>query len=304
MRPGFDLETQRAFVEHWVPKARGAELGVGGWYFTGREQALRELAQWLSAELSDGRARVVTGGAGCGKSAVLSRVVTLADPSYRKEVLSETRPATLDPATLPPEGVVNVAVHARRKLLAETTAQIAAGLGLTLHDPAELRDALARRPEKTVIVVDALDEADEKEQIASRLLAPLAQLEKVFLLVGSRPDSPRGERRFRALGESTVEIDLDKARYVGANDVARYVERRLLAAEEPGRQTPYRNSPEIAYTVAKAVARRAGNCLSRGAHGGAGAPCRGIKYRCQATGLGEAATYRYGRCFRAIPREA
>ena len=129
---------------------------MGGWYFTGREQALRELAQWLSSELSGGRARVVTGGAGCGKSAVLSRVVTLADPSYRKEVLSETRSITLDLATLPPEDVVNVAVHARRKLLAEMTAQSAGGLGRAVRDPAELRDAHSRRPEKTVIVVDAL----------------------------------------------------------------------------------------------------------------------------------------------------
>ena len=46
-RPGLDLETQRAFDEHSVPKARGAELGAGGWYFTGREQALRELSGWL-----------------------------------------------------------------------------------------------------------------------------------------------------------------------------------------------------------------------------------------------------------------
>jgi hypothetical protein len=27
--PGLDLETQRAFVEHWVPKARGAERAGG-----------------------------------------------------------------------------------------------------------------------------------------------------------------------------------------------------------------------------------------------------------------------------------
>ena len=208
VRPGLDLETQRAFAEHWVPKARGAELGAGGWYFTGRKQALRELAAWLSAECSDGRARVVTGGPGCGKSAVLARVVTLADPTYRNEILASTRSAMLDPATLPPEGVVNVAVHARHKLLVEVTEQIGDGLGLAVRGPAELLATLVGRSEKTVIVVDALDEADDKDQIVSRLLKPLAKLPQIFMLVGTRPEffwagekvprSRRGSRRNRS----------------------------------------------------------------------------------------------------------
>ena len=57
----------------------------------------------------------------------------------------------------------------------------------------------------------------------------------------------------------TVEIDLDDPRYIGTDDVARYVERRLLATEEPGRVTPYRESPEVARTVAQAVSERANN---------------------------------------------
>lgn len=92
IRPGLDLETQRAFAEHWVPKARGAELGAGGWYFTGREQALRELAAWLREANSGARARIVTGGAGCGKSALLARVVTLSNSNYRRGVLAATGP--------------------------------------------------------------------------------------------------------------------------------------------------------------------------------------------------------------------
>ena len=47
------------------------------------------------------------------------------------------------------------------------------------------------------------------------------------------------------------------SRYVGADDVARYVEQRLLATEEPGRPTPYRSSPNTARAVARAVAERA-----------------------------------------------
>jgi WD40 repeat protein len=255
LRPGLDLETQRAFAEHWVPKARGAELGASGWYFTGREHALRELAGWLRQERSGGAARVVTGGPGCGKSSVLARLVTLADPGYRKDVLSAASPETLDPLTLPPEGVVNVAVHARRKVLADVTVQIAAGLGVSARDPVSLLEAL--RDRKAVIIVDALDEADENEQIVSRLLAPLAVLPNIFLIIGTRPDSSALGRRYRALGENPVEINLDDPQYVGKDDVARFVERRLLAAEEPARRTPYRDAPDVARLVAGAVAQRA-----------------------------------------------
>ncbi|AMV44289.1 caspase family protein [Paraburkholderia caribensis] len=255
---GLDLETLRAYEEHWVPKARGAEVG-GGWYFTGRQQALRELAKWLSAEHSDGRARVVTGGPGCGKSAVLARVVTLADPTYREVVSAAAGSTMLDPTTLPPAGVVSVAVHARRKLLSEVAALIAAGLDLSVRDPIALLDAVARRPSKTVIVVDALDEADETDEIAALLLRPLAVLPHVFLLVGTRPDSISSSHGSRVvdLGESTCEIDLDDPRYIGRDDVACYVERRLMAVEEPGRRTPYRDAPAIAHTIAQAVAGRA-----------------------------------------------
>ena len=258
LRPGLDLETQRAFTEHWVLKARGAELGAAGWYFTGREHALRELAAWLREANSGGRPRVVTGGAGAGKSAVLARVVTLADPTYRTDVLASGA-ASLDPTTLPLPGVVNVAVHARRKLLADVVEQIARALNIAVREPTELIEVIARRQDKTVIVIDALDEADETEQIESRLLRGLMGLPQVFLLVGTRPDSSEHGQRFRALGESVVEIDLDDPRYIGADDIARYVERRLLAAEEPARDTPYRNLLELACTVAYAVAVRAQN---------------------------------------------
>jgi hypothetical protein len=255
---GLDLEAQRAFLEHWVPKARSAELGAGGWYFTGRSQALTEIAEWLSAEHSDGRPRIVTGGPGSGKSAVLARVITLADPTYREEILEKTvsKWAT---ATLPPAGIVNVAVHARHKLLAEVTSEIASALNISAGDPTELLHKLASQREKVVIVVDALDEADDKYQIALRLLRPLATLPNIFLLVGSRPDSSESGRKFGSLGENVVEINLDHERYVGKDDIALYVERRLVAAEEPGRSTLYQDSRETARAVAKAVAERAGN---------------------------------------------
>lgn len=257
--PGVDLETQRAFIEHWVPKARGAEVAAGGWYFTGREQALRELVAWLCLPTSGNRARVVTGGPGCGKSAVLARIVTLSNPTYRKDVLGTPEGGPAESDLLPPEGLVNVAIHARHLLLDNVVLQIAEALDLPASNAGELVDALRQRVDKTVIVVDALDEANDQAAIVSKLLCPLAELPQIFLLIGTRPDTAEHGPRFRALGDFALEIDLDDARYIGANDVARYVERRLLASEEPGRTTPYRAAPAIARTVAQAIAERAKN---------------------------------------------
>lgn len=150
-------------------------------------------------------------------------------------MLAAAEKTLLDSTTLPPEGVVDIAVHARRKVLAQVVTKMADGLHLTTSEAPELVEAVAGRPDKTVIVVDALDEADDKDGIVIRLLRPLAGLPQVFLVVGTRPDSFENGRRFHALGESAVEIDLDAPQYVGLNDVARNVERRLLATEEPGR---------------------------------------------------------------------
>jgi hypothetical protein len=60
---------------HWSPKARGVERDAKrGWYFTGRTQVLYDLAAWLAGGHADGRVRVVSGGPGSGKSAVLARL--------------------------------------------------------------------------------------------------------------------------------------------------------------------------------------------------------------------------------------
>ncbi|RFP17514.1 hypothetical protein D0T25_12155 [Duganella sp. BJB488] len=258
MPSGLDLEIQRAYAGHWVPKARGAPDGTSGWYFTGRSQALKELVEWLEQPSADGRARVVTGGPGAGKSALLARIVTLSDPASRGEVLAAAE-GELGQGSVPPASVVSVAVHARHMLLNDVVRHISQSLGCVANDAAELIEAITHRPGKTVVVVDALDEADEKLQIVSSLLRPLAELGRIFLLVGTRPDTVQPGRRFRGLGEAAVEINLDAPHYIGPDDVRSYVERRLLATEEPGRTTAYRSNPALARQVALAVSTRAGN---------------------------------------------
>ena len=268
LSPGLDLETQaaylrqlqaRTFQEHWIPKARSVDSGGGGWYFTGRERALRELVAWLNQPHTAGGARVVTGSAGSGKSALLARLVTLSDPRWRQEVLGSGR-LELPEEILPPEGIVQAAVLLRRKLLANVVTELADQLQLQASDAATLCEAIRTAPQhKRVLVFDALDEADEQQLIVNELLRPLAEMGHVFVLLGSRPDpgpadAVAGARRMTALGEASQELDLDDPRYGEANDVVLYVERRLLAREEPGRTTLYQPIPERAKQVAQALA--------------------------------------------------
>ena len=76
-----------ALVGHFESKARGGEeRGPEGWFFTGREEAIRHLAGWL-LNGQDYTTRVLTGDPGSGKSAVLGRLVTLSDPQRRQAIL-------------------------------------------------------------------------------------------------------------------------------------------------------------------------------------------------------------------------
>jgi hypothetical protein len=84
--------------DHFGPAASGILPWQvrGGSYFTGRVRVLSELAGWLGQpDSGDGRARVVTGGPGSGKSAVLGRLVCLADLRMRGELVPWAPPPTV-----------------------------------------------------------------------------------------------------------------------------------------------------------------------------------------------------------------
>jgi hypothetical protein len=253
-------QRQRDLVEHWVPRARGAEVYSEVWYFTGREVALRKLVRWLHAPTSEGKARVVTGGAGTGKSALLAWIVMLSHPEYRQKIARSGVLKNLPRDTIPCEGIIDIDIHARRKTLDEIVKTIATAAEAEAASPAELAQVLATRQDRFVIVLDALDEAQEARSIARELLRRLTGLPHVWLLVGSRPDIRPDEpgNRVQAIGGATVEINLDDPRYLGESDLANYVYQRLLAATEPARATPYRHQPKLARTVAEAVAKKAG----------------------------------------------
>ncbi|MEV0741113.1 caspase family protein [Streptomyces sp. NPDC050549] len=265
---GTDLERQRQVAgrdldEHFGPRSRGVEFeSEQGLYFSGRGKVLTGLVDWLTAEEGDGRGRIVTGSPGCGKSAVLGRIVALSDVRYRAKLnLSD-----VDPATVVPEECVAVAVHARHKRLEEVVERIGEALGAPTDGAAALLQELTRRGRTgppVVIVVDAVDEAGsdtaadagghgEPRRISRELLRPMSEIRGVRLLVGTR------DELVRALGPTFTCVDLDQPDCrADVTDVTGYVTRVLLAAEEPDVRTPYRGRPELAHTVAAAVAEKA-----------------------------------------------
>ncbi|MGV9455129.1 caspase family protein [Streptomyces sp. NPDC003635] len=265
---GTDLEVQRRvaaqdLADHFGPRARGVEFeSEHGLYFSGRTRVLAELSRWLTADEGDGMGRVVTGRPGCGKSAVLGRVVALSDPGYR----SRFDLTGLEPATVVPQGCVTAAVHARHKRLDDIVERIADHLGVVVDGAAALLQELTRRGRKgppVVIVVDAVDEAGsdtaadagghgEPRRITRELLRPMSEIQGVRLLVGTRHEL------VTPLGPTFVCVDLDRPGYrAEPEDVAGYVGKMLLATQEPEVQSPYRGRPELAEAVAKGVASRA-----------------------------------------------
>ena len=92
---------------------------------------------------------------------------------------------------LPPLGVVDVAVHARAKDAAKIALEIAATLELELsgfvaNPEAATATALAGRAGRTVIVVDALDEAVSPANCAAFLRALVQKAPRLRVLVGLR----------------------------------------------------------------------------------------------------------------------
>jgi len=187
---------------HWAPRARGTDRrggAEGRWLFTGRAKVVRELIAVVRSERDEeGLVTLVTGGAGCGKSAVLARLVTLSDPDFTVEYADAVH--EIPEGLLPDLGAVDVAVLATGRYPHEVVRQIGEALGVDRPDPTRehygleaqveaLADHLAGRAKAPTVVLDALDEAEDPTGIA-RVLARLAGGGKLRLLIGVR--SPGG----------------------------------------------------------------------------------------------------------------
>lgn len=238
---------------HWDPKGRGVEgLASPGWYFTGRRRVLRDLTGYLRSAVSDRKARVVTGGPGSGKSAVLGRLVMSSHPAKRQEMIAA---GALDPLdeTAPPAGTIRAYVHARGLTTDQIAGSLARQLACTDPTPDGVLRFLAGAEAPIGIVIDALDEAGSPAETETELLRKLADATAVRLIVGTRR---RGDQV--PLASSAVVLDLDDpATYFDPADVAAYVRRRLLEWDPP---SSYRDPARHfdAQNLAKYVAERAG----------------------------------------------
>ena len=261
---GWRLGTDRFLRQHWRPRARGVyQDTTPGWYFTGRAALLRELTGWLE-DGSPGRvARVVTGPAGAGKSAVLAWLCALSDPQLRAEINS-ARPAVLaDAAAVPAAGRVSAAVWAHDLDARGAAAALAAALALPVAADAAVEDVLAAvgdldpaERDSLVVVLDALDEARAPRDIARQVLVPLAGDLGVKVLAGSRPG--RDEELLTAFGQPEV-YRLDDPAWFDRQDLADYAAAWLRADFDPDRPSGYRADPEACEQVVAAIAEAAGS---------------------------------------------
>ncbi|GAB3844791.1 hypothetical protein GCM10027610_059860 [Dactylosporangium cerinum] len=254
---GWRLDTDPEAGQHWRPRGRGVMTDHDpGFRFTGRRAALRQIVAWLDRDATDRRVLVVTGSPGVGKSAVLGRVVTTADPALRAQLPSG------DTAVRASVGSVGCAVHVKGKTALDVAAEIARAVGVALPERIEdllsaVQERLAAEPgHRLNIVIDAIDEASspaDARLVLARVVLPLVQAcgdAGVQVVCGSRRGDAAGEL-LSALAGAAVEIDLDDPAYFDLVDLETYTlaSLRLLGAERPG--NPYMDA-----TTATPVARR------------------------------------------------
>lgn len=235
-------------ARHFVERGAGISqvAGFDGLIgcFAGREAQLKQLSPWLNRKDS-GNLGVVTGSPGVGKSALLGVMVCAAHPMLR----ARTK-AVWDRAAQPPYLIDDgfAAIHARQRSLAAIIASLAAQL--SLGSPAtvdELIEAIRALPVQPVIVVDALDEADNGIAVMTELLVPLATVARV--LVGTR----RYDQFAPLVRGADFVIDLDDVEpHVLQEDLYRYVS-DLLGA------THYRDYGAVRGAFATEVAKTLAN---------------------------------------------
>ncbi|MFB7083639.1 hypothetical protein [Streptomyces sp. NPDC056308] len=215
-----------------------------GWFFTGRKEVLGRIAAWLEAD--EAGLFLVTGPAGCGKSAVLGRIATLTDPVQRKETeahggLREDDP---DPGLRPDRSLASA--HLRGLSPLQAASALARQLGLPEPRNADdFRGELRELSPQPVLVLDGLDEVptEHLRAVIEELVLPLSRTTPVLLASRDRAfcSRPAGEGRgdetlpdalARLIGAGVTTADLEREPRT-QEDIGEYVFRRCAAAGVP-----------------------------------------------------------------------
>ncbi|MCO6009273.1 trypsin-like peptidase domain-containing protein [Actinoallomurus purpureus] len=261
---GWSLGDDPESTAHWRPRGRGVMVDDDRAHrFRGRTAALREIVAWLDRDRTDHRVLVVTGTPGVGKSAVLGRIVTTADPAARALL-----PAG-DGAVRATVGSVACAVHAKGKTALEVAVEIAQAASAEppgqVHDlvPA-IREARAgERAGRFNVILDAVDEATspvEAKAIIQQIVLPLLRHcagSGVQVILGSRRRVGDVDLPY-LLGDAVTLIDLDDAAYFAPEDLEEYAlaTLRLLGSDDRP-DNPYRDE-RVARPVAARIAELSG----------------------------------------------
>ncbi|MFC6079562.1 hypothetical protein [Sphaerisporangium aureirubrum] len=256
--------------DHFRRAASGIEVDSTGWFFVGRTRILSTLLTWLDEDRTYGL-RVITGKPGSGKSAVLGRIATLSHPAYRELAEQEGALEGAAPGTIPREGLIDVALHARNKSLHDCWDLLSSGLDIPpppdgWRSSAELIDRVTALHRPVRIIIDALDEArrDAILAIATDLIRPLGQRQDIRVLVGTRPNAPwmttpttPGRGPLTTLldpdAQHTTVLDTDPHT---RQDIEHYVTRRLTRT--PGSPYPSAPDPTVPATAAAVAEASAG----------------------------------------------
>ncbi|MFE7579172.1 tetratricopeptide repeat protein [Streptomyces sp. NPDC057521] len=223
-------------VEHLVLAARGVGFREEGSFFTGRKRVLGRITDWIEAD--EAGLFLVTGPAGCGKSAVLGRIATLTDPERRAETEAQGGLREGDPG--PGPGHPLAAVHLRGLSPLQAAAELALRLGLPEpRNPDDFRGELRELDRRPVLVLDGLDEVpvEHLHTMIEELVFPLSRA--VPVLLGSRerafrarladddghPDETLPDALARLIGAAVTTADLEEEPDT-QEDIAAYVRRR------------------------------------------------------------------------------
>ncbi|MGW0771660.1 AAA family ATPase [Streptomyces sp. NPDC002676] len=274
----------RSLEEFWLERASGrTESDDPGWYFSGRAMPMARIVAFVRESTG---VLLVTGAAGSGKSALLARLVTLADAGFSADPNYASVVAGIPDRLRPEPGAVDVAVLARNKSARVVVDELLSALDgapdggelplqTLLRLLAERGSSSAVGPAGSVnIVIDALDEADDPLACVGDVILPLSRLTKadgtgraVRLVVGVR-SSPaamyasgtalrdeRADQLLRKLANAlhTEDVAMQILRTDGPDctaDITAYTAALLCAPQT----SPYHGHPEAAEETARHIA--------------------------------------------------